>query len=73
MHTGCLKIVTNSESEKSCFFAHDVSFTAVQDTFKHLKNKIVGYDRRSEMVLVRDLPELAELCLDHCESADLPS
>ncbi|ELY56263.1 hypothetical protein C491_14987 [Natronococcus amylolyticus DSM 10524] len=34
---------------------------------------LVEYDRRSEMVLVRDLPELAELCLDHCESADLPS
>jgi DNA-binding transcriptional ArsR family regulator len=34
---------------------------------------LIEYDRRSEMVLVRDLPELAELCLDHCESADLPS
>ena len=34
---------------------------------------LVEYDRRSEMVLVRDLPELAELCLDHCESVDLPS
>ncbi|NKE38063.1 helix-turn-helix transcriptional regulator [Natronococcus sp. JC468] len=34
---------------------------------------LIEYDRRSETVLVRDLPELAELCLDHCESADLPS
>lgn len=44
---------------------------------KHLPRlkdaELIEYDRRSEMVLIRDLPELAELCLDHCESADLPS
>lgn len=34
---------------------------------------LIECDRRSEMVLVRDLPELAALCLDHCESADSPS
>ena len=34
---------------------------------------LIEYDRRSKMLLVRDLPELAEVCLDHCESADLPS
>lgn len=39
-----------------------------------LKNTgLIEYDRRSKMVLVRDLPELAELCLEHCESADLSS
>ncbi|MDG5821910.1 winged helix-turn-helix domain-containing protein [Natronococcus sp. A-GB7] len=34
---------------------------------------LIEYDRRSKMLLVRDLPELAEVCLDHCESVDLPS
>jgi DNA-binding transcriptional ArsR family regulator len=33
--------------------------------------KLIEYDRRSKTLLVRDLPELAELCIDHCESADL--
>jgi DNA-binding transcriptional ArsR family regulator len=32
---------------------------------------LIEYDRRSKTLLVRDLPELAELCLDHCESVDL--
>ncbi|MDG5818311.1 hypothetical protein QA609_05785, partial [Natronococcus sp. A-GB7] len=44
---------------------------------KHLPQlkdaKLIEYDRRSEKVVVRNLPELAELCLEHCESADLPS
>nr|WP_152421398.1 hypothetical protein [Natronococcus amylolyticus] len=35
--------------------------------------KLIEYNKQSEMVVIRDLPELAELCLDHCESADLPS
>jgi DNA-binding transcriptional ArsR family regulator len=35
--------------------------------------RLIEYDRRTEELLVRDLPELAEQCLEHCKSADLPS
>ncbi|MDG5759383.1 hypothetical protein QA600_08515 [Natronococcus sp. A-GB1] len=36
-------------------------------------SQLIEYDRRSEELLVRDLPELAEQCLEHCETADLSS
>jgi DNA-binding transcriptional ArsR family regulator len=34
------------------------------------ESRLVEYDRRTEELLVRDLPELAEQCLEHCETAD---
>ena len=36
-------------------------------------SRLIEYDRRSEELLVRDLPELAEQCLEHCETADTPT
>jgi DNA-binding transcriptional ArsR family regulator len=44
---------------------------------KHLPQlkdaRLIEYDERSEKLLVRNLPELAELNLDHCAAADIPS
>ncbi|WP_293028171.1 hypothetical protein [Natronococcus sp.] len=36
-------------------------------------SQLIEYDRRSEELLVRDLPELAEQCLEHCKTADTPT
>lgn len=33
---------------------------------------IVEYDDRSKQLVLRDSPELVELCLDHCAEHDLP-
>jgi hypothetical protein len=44
---------------------------------KHLPQlkdaQLIEYDERSEKLLVRNLPELAELTLNHCATADIPS
>jgi hypothetical protein len=44
---------------------------------KHLPQlkdaRLIEYDERSEKLLVRNLPELAELNLNHCATADIPS
>jgi DNA-binding transcriptional ArsR family regulator len=37
------------------------------------ESRLIEYDRRSEELLARDLPELAEQCLEHCETADIPT
>jgi DNA-binding transcriptional ArsR family regulator len=37
------------------------------------ESRLVEYDRRTEELLVRDLPEPAKQCLEHCRPADLPS
>jgi DNA-binding transcriptional ArsR family regulator len=44
---------------------------------KHLPQlkdaRLIEYDERSEKLLVRNLPELAKLNLNHCAAADIPS
>jgi DNA-binding transcriptional ArsR family regulator len=44
---------------------------------KHLPKlkdaQLIEYDERSEKLLVRNLPELAEINLNHCAAADIPS
>jgi hypothetical protein len=37
------------------------------------ESRLIEYDRRTEVLLARDLPELAEQCLEHCKPADLSS
>jgi DNA-binding transcriptional ArsR family regulator len=68
-------IVWEYDSEPSEVPDNVVERVKVDLHHKHLPELkdagLIEYDRRSEMVLVRDLPELAELCLDHCKSADL--
>lgn len=34
--------------------------------------QLVEYDERSEQLVFRDCPDLAELCLEHCRESDLP-
>lgn len=60
----------------------EVSDTAIERVKIELHHKhlpqledagLIEYDRRSKTLLVSHLPELAESCVDHTVSADIPS
>ncbi|WP_222913955.1 hypothetical protein [Natrinema sp. SYSU A 869] len=34
--------------------------------------RLVEYDERSQQLLLRECPDLVEVCLEHCQEQDLP-